>query len=1808
MGVNKLNRVSTGDEYSADDVNQAVDAITNDFTPRNSDGTVASGAGNIGTAAYPWDTGYFNTLLVGGKEISSGGGGGGTNPGGGGGSIAPSAAVQTGVVSGLSPAGHPNECGWLNQQGSSGVAIEASTANPFVVKLRGVTYRFESRITGGTLPSGYSQAITLPTTTGSWAQEEPQANSRAKYRYGTGGEFPYDNNNANSEVVPASYGDILIIKSSGGGRSTTYTTAIRTSENTSGRRNMAKMAIGAGMNTSPSAFTHPDYNLAWNTTHRVIRAGYLFIDPTVTGGSLTISKRVIGASDVDIPAAADYDTGDVIYIESQDSFFRNNGSSFIRTNFVYCGLLAIDGGSVEAVRGAQTEDALATLLDKKLNILGDPISREGVLRDGKIYFGGDTEGDLEVKTLAELDGQSFRKTGTTAVIDIDNDGTKANNELFCCYFDVNNSDYFYDTNFPAYVVYGGRLILKHPHRYGLYVGSFAVDGSGAVITEAKVGSGSNRKFFNDGRDNVWVTNPHLFGRIKCTEMVLYDSAAGFGRDRRMYIQNRGFGTGSTLVTNVFRDSYIRYFSYNMHSKGDWDKIFYTPLRNDCQNQMRFQTDHSGAIRFEYTQWDEADILHAVGLTAAAREGASASAGGASAEAGGVGGAVGSIDSPQLADASVTHDKIAGNQVGVDNLQWHNDVTAEQFVKIVANTDTEVGTPQYLFETATPSGGGGGGNLTNGSVDYPKFAASAIATEADVYNNPSVNNKIIPNKVLHDVIEEQINEMGALWGSWSTAESTAVSSVSDGQNLAVLGLDDNIAMHNSSNFNVTTASLTAGSMHLCGTSCSGLPALSSGTLRGGFLFIDTDDQRWFYPIDNPESPDSEEFFVLVGASWGARSWNGDHLRTNFHGLVQDGRWSAMAAHAKNSPSSNTFAFETSLSKREENRVYIMRAVYDTSANRFEIYISHQDFEIPLGNMVVQSANIANGAVGSAALGTKAVTREKINTGAVGADQLGNNSVGTAKIANGAITPVQVSYTGTAANDLPLAFDGAGGFKVGSASSGGGGGGSTQAPGNAPEEEFQLASDGMLSWAVNSSSFTIGSIPASSTVSLGAVGARFITPVRNESAFNAQTTNNPMTVIGPDCQGLPSLTGTTLVAGLHITTLQNSSPVRYLIPIAAGTLASNEQVFQSLSGGAWAATGVSNAHFFDSLITASKVSGKRNNMPFITTPLVDGRPSGTGYQEFGVTIKQAASDTVGFFGIAKATPTSVALHQATVSYATAPRTIDAASLKPSSTTNTFLKSSSSGANPTFARIGLTDLPLANEESIFNTDGNNTGLVGNATLAGVLHDVDNETAWDSWSSTTQTNLSSIPVSGTATPGIGGDLTYHNSSSFNIATSAIGATDIVLAGTSCSGLPALASGTRRGFLVFIDSENRRWAITIANPENPDSEDSWEYNSTQGVWISRGYRADELRTSFGTLRANDRFEIFSAIATGGPTSGALSNEVRAARSDGRTRYLIRVNYNTTDNRFEIYTASSEAVYSLQDGEVQTDNIADLAVTNAKLAGSIAPTKIATTGASSSDVLTFDGTNWGPAAASGGSGSNGYSEEIIYEQTTNLPQAQNTHSLSTGKLWSNYSACYYEIKINSSIVPRRSYVLSPRDIFTPDNPTGSLFPGRTSIHRNSSSDTQFQLSSAGVTISSGGYFRVYGIRYMSGVGALTIGGTQAADKVIAATSATAQEWKTVGYTETTIFDGNLTLQNVTHNLTTGESFADYDEIYCQFASGVASRISPYFKSPSSSQRILLVGVTSNDQTLTWVSNTSFKTSYHGSSTPFKVYGRKITLS
>ena len=431
---------------------------------------------------------------------------------------------------------------------------------------------------------------------------------------------------------------------------------------------------------------------------------------------------------------------------------------------------------------------------------------------------------------------------------------------------------------------------------------------------------------------------------------------------------------------------------------------------------------------------------------------------------------GQVQTANIANGAVTGVKLANDSVGYQNFNIATDPTDGQVLTAAVAVD---GTISMSWSTFSGGGGAPGdgtittAKLADGAVTFAKLASSVLASEQDIFDNPASNSALVGNKTLGDVVAEVDSELGAFWGDWSSEASSTY-----GDNFGVSGnfgtmrptgfprtrsLSGSYAVSNSSTSDARTLSLTnstgSGGRFVTPT-CSGLPTLSSGTLRGGFIFLDSAGLRWFYPIANPEQPDSQVSFYLLNNSWVAAGYKGDELRPRFTGLPETEetsgsptyRWEMMSAAATGRPGAaagNGVIGGVLVAQRRGNKIYAWRAAYSTADSEFTFFTTEREFELPIPAASVgaeqinatgassgrryltltgftgllsgaslewvdaPSSSVADGSITHIKLAADAVEADNIADGAVGTTALANDAVDASKIKDGVIGNAEVA---------------------------------------------------------------------------------------------------------------------------------------------------------------------------------------------------------------------------------------------------------------------------------------------------------------------------------------------------------------------------------------------------------------------------------------------------------------------------------------------------------------------------------------------------------------------------------------------------------------------------------------------------------------------------------------------------------------------------------------------------------------------------------------------------------------------------------
>jgi len=363
MGENTLPApLADGDTITADSINAAGNALRGDLVPRNAAGAPESGAGSLGTESKPGDGAYFNSLHVGGSEITASGGGGS------------SVTLRTGVENAESPAAYPGGPGFLYPAGANGVRISASEDDPLVVRVAGTRYQLTEERTGGT-PINFESTINgnFKLTVSPFSIDHNGLASGV--RTGTSGTFGAYTGTAFGRyeaVCMKRNGDYNITLKNLPRRVFRYasnavsfqtdtrydisffrlhTANIGASTWTPSPRINARdghvtarfRQIGGGLNTSSRL------NTSTNTTYTVLPVSHVFVDPT-DDWAITIEERVVGFVDQDSPeiSTGQLAAGYMVYSDTEQKWCRWSGSAWMATNRIYLGMAVVENNAVAA--------------------------------------------------------------------------------------------------------------------------------------------------------------------------------------------------------------------------------------------------------------------------------------------------------------------------------------------------------------------------------------------------------------------------------------------------------------------------------------------------------------------------------------------------------------------------------------------------------------------------------------------------------------------------------------------------------------------------------------------------------------------------------------------------------------------------------------------------------------------------------------------------------------------------------------------------------------------------------------------------------------------------------------------------------------------------------------------------------------------------------------------------------------------------------------------------------------------------------------------------------------------------------------------------------------------------------------------------------------------------------------------------------------------------------------------------------------------------------------------------------------------
>ena len=414
------------------------------------------------------------------------------------------------------------------QAGALGVRLIGTQDEPLQVHVGGVTYILEDeRIDGAALPSNLiSATYQFERARSSFVYQEVEEDDYTQPVYANGdkwGGYKIPNESAEVEFIGGgvsfgtgddnidiSEGDLFSLKFENAGV-TEYVLAQRGRqavvnnrdfgfEETRTSRMTAKLFHRCSLNyndgSTGNRFTTNRLVLTGTSRFTPVRCGHIFVDPTTARWTIAIERRVAVVYGTDnIPNGSSVDAGTMVYVEANGYWYRSNGNDWVKTNRVYLGVCAIEGGRVQAVVGVRTPFVMEQMNDLYENLLPDEFAfRFSGVSGGGVSFSRENPVELRPSPLtwgAAVSQETNIPNLDTINVSIADDGIKENNRRFYAYVEIGDEgNVFYEDRAPTPIATQGNVMYVHPHRAAIFIGGFLVDNAGNVLASTDTGNGS----------------------------------------------------------------------------------------------------------------------------------------------------------------------------------------------------------------------------------------------------------------------------------------------------------------------------------------------------------------------------------------------------------------------------------------------------------------------------------------------------------------------------------------------------------------------------------------------------------------------------------------------------------------------------------------------------------------------------------------------------------------------------------------------------------------------------------------------------------------------------------------------------------------------------------------------------------------------------------------------------------------------------------------------------------------------------------------------------------------------------------------------------------------------------------------------------------------------------------------------------------------------------------------------------------------------------------------------------------------------
>lgn len=389
MGTNTLTTISgnieSGKTIEAAHVTDLHTAIKGDFVPRNAAGAPESGAGELGTALYPWASGHFSGLIINGVALDP--------------SLATSKANR--VVSGRTRT-DSIQTDFLRASGSGAAATILATATNLIVSIKGVSVTLAADIA----LSGLSLA---PATNNTALVNDTSMTGALKDKY-TGERGTTLTIDAAGSEITALVGQMVALK---GASEVLFGHLKSTTEITNCYRGFFFDSSGAPIVREA---------LADNDTLTLLKVGYVFLDSDGSTTDISYTTPVIAYDAPSGPATGDY------WLDQINQIWKRwDSANWIDEGRTLIGIVASDTTNCIASRSLDPYVSYSDTNNLELEVLSVTVGQTKDLRGEVHIYGSELDFDLGHLTwdiTADLASGLTEAASTTYYAYLDKNGQR----------------------------------------------------------------------------------------------------------------------------------------------------------------------------------------------------------------------------------------------------------------------------------------------------------------------------------------------------------------------------------------------------------------------------------------------------------------------------------------------------------------------------------------------------------------------------------------------------------------------------------------------------------------------------------------------------------------------------------------------------------------------------------------------------------------------------------------------------------------------------------------------------------------------------------------------------------------------------------------------------------------------------------------------------------------------------------------------------------------------------------------------------------------------------------------------------------------------------------------------------------------------------------------------------------------------------------------------------------------------------------------------------------------------------------------